>query len=57
MQTNSFNESFVKICFDNGENVTLEKSFLIERSSYFKAMFCGQFMESQSGDKIHLRVS
>lgn len=49
-------ESDVSIYFDNGENARLSKSFLIKNSPYFEAMFCGKFLESQSGDQIRLRV-
>lgn len=57
MQTNDLNESYVTIHFDSNETATLNKSFLIEHSSYFEAMFCGQFMESRSGGQIKLKVS
>lgn len=57
IQINDSNESCLTIYFDNNETVRLNKSFLIKHSSYFEAMFCGKFMESQSGDQIHLKVS
>lgn len=46
----------VIIQFDEGEDITLSKSLLIENSSYFEAMFSGNFLESKSQDKIHLQV-
>ncbi|VVC44639.1 BTB/POZ domain,SKP1/BTB/POZ domain,Kelch-type beta propeller,BTB/Kelch-associated [Cinara cedri] len=46
---------YVRIHFDGGESVRLKKSFLTKKSLYFDAMLGGNFMESQSGDKIQLQ--
>lgn len=46
----------ITIYFDNGDNVRLNRSYLIKHSSYFEAMFSGKFIESQSGDQIQLKV-
>lgn len=49
-------EPYVTIFFDNGDKARFSKMYLIKHSSYFEAMFCGNFMESQSGDQIKLKV-
>lgn len=56
MDTEKLDESYVTIHFDSGDNVKLKKSFLTNQSLYFEAMFCGNFIESLSGDKIQLKV-
>lgn len=50
-------EQFVIIQFDEGEDITLSKSLLIENSLYFEAMFSGNFVESRSENKLHLKVN
>lgn len=56
MEEEVSDEICITIYFDNGNNVKISKSFLIEHSPYFEAMFCGKFMEAQSGDQIKLKV-
>lgn len=56
MDSEQDDELNITIYFDNGDNVQLNKSYLIKHSSYFEAMFSGKFIESQSGDQIQLKV-
>ncbi|XP_025408876.1 kelch-like protein 28 isoform X2 [Sipha flava] len=48
-------EPCVTILFDNGEKAEFSKMYLIKHSAYFEAMFCGNFMESHSGNQITLK--
>lgn len=41
-------EQIVTLCFESGEESTQYKSFLIDHSYYFKAMFSGSFMETHT---------
>jgi len=50
-------QSEVTIHFDDDVNVEMNKSYLIENSAYFQAMFSGRFIESQIGHRIHIKVS
>lgn len=56
MEAEQNDELCITIYFDNGDNIRLNKSYLIKHSSYFEAMFSGKFIESQSGDQIQLKV-
>lgn len=49
-------ETYITINFDNGNNIRLDKLYLMHHSLYFKAMFSGQFIEAQSGNEITLKV-
>lgn len=50
-------DQLVTIHFDHNAKDTFNKSFLMENSAYFEAMFSGSFVESQSEQKIHIQVS
>lgn len=50
-------DQLITISFDENVNDTFNKSFLMEHSAYFEAMFSGHFLESQSEPKIHIQVS
>jgi len=50
-------QSLVTIHFDDDVNVEINKSYLIENSAYFQAMFSGRYIESQIGHRIHIKVS
>jgi len=49
-------QSVVTIHFDDDVNVEMNKSYLIENSAYFQAMFSGRYIESQTGHRIHIKV-
>lgn len=55
MESEEISES-VTIYFEHGEKFFSTKPFLIKHSSYFEAMFNGQFMESQSACQVTLKV-
>ncbi|XP_025191040.1 uncharacterized protein LOC112591438 [Melanaphis sacchari] len=55
MEEMESDDQSVKIYFDNDVDVELNKSYLIEHSAYFQAMFSGYFVESQTGHKIHIK--
>lgn len=40
-------EQVVTLCFEGGKETTQYKSFLIDHSFYFEAMFGGSFMETR----------
>jgi len=50
-------QSEVTIHFDDDFYVEINKSYLIENSAYFQAMFSGRYIESQIGHRIHIKVS
>jgi len=56
MEEMNTDDQLVTIHFDNDADVEMEKSYLIEHSAYFQAMFSGYFVESQAGHRIHIRV-
>lgn len=57
MEVDNTDDQLLTISFDENVNDTFNKSFLIEHSAYFEAMFNGNFLESQSEPKIHIKVS
>jgi len=56
-ETDIDDQSVVTIHFDDDVNVEMNKSYLIENSAYFQAMFSGRYVESQIGHRIHIKVS
>lgn len=56
-ETDIDDQSVVTIHFDDDVNVEMNKSYLIENSAYFQAMFSGRYIESQIGHTIHIKVS
>ncbi|CAH1732177.1 unnamed protein product [Aphis gossypii] len=48
-------QSVVTIHFDDDANFEMNKSYLIENSAYFQAMFSGRYIESQIGHRIHIK--
>ncbi|XP_026817278.1 uncharacterized protein LOC113556504 [Rhopalosiphum maidis] len=55
MEEMNTDDQLVTIHFDDDADVELNKSYLIEHSAYFQAMFSGYFVESQTGHRIHIK--
>lgn len=55
MDENQMDEFCVTISFDDGNKIKLNKSFLMNHSLYFNAMFSGNFVESKS-KQVQLKV-
>jgi len=57
MEVENTDDQLVTIHFDDDVDDTFNKLFLTKHSTYFEAMFNGNFLESQSEQKIHIQVS
>lgn len=57
MEEENTDDQLVTIHFDDDVNDTFSKLLLTEHSSYFEAMFSGNFLESRPDQRIHIQVS